>query len=62
MRILDSDGRVVAQSKPKRADFRKGDLALSSWDVPMLSQPGMYRAEVLIDDKPVWRGFVRINA
>jgi len=30
------------------------------WDIPITFDPGAYRAEILLDDKPMWRGFVRI--
>jgi len=27
----------------------------------VLSAPGTYQADVLLDDEPVWRGFLRIT-
>lgn len=61
LRVYDADNRVVVQSKPAKIDIRKGDLKLSSWQLPMLKAAGVFRADVLIDEKPVWRGFVRIT-
>ena len=61
LRMLDADNRVVLESKPKKTDLRKQNLSLSAWEVPMLATAGSYRAEVMLDDKPMWRGFVQIT-
>jgi hypothetical protein len=61
MRLRDSENRVIVESKPGKIDVRKGDISLSSWETPMVSAPGMYRADVMIDGKPIWRGFLRIT-
>ena len=61
MRLRDTDNRVVVESKPSKLDVRKGQMKLSSWELPMVRVPGIYRADVLIDGKPIWRGFVRIT-
>jgi hypothetical protein len=29
--------------------------------IPILSAPGTYRAEILLDEKPMWRGFVAVT-
>jgi hypothetical protein len=34
---------------------------LSSWKLPVPPTPGMYRADVLIDGTPIWRGFVKVT-
>jgi hypothetical protein len=44
-----------------KGDFRRGQLSLSSWQLPVPAAPGLYRTDVLIDDKPIWRGFVTIT-
>lgn len=61
LRLRDTDNRIVVESKPGKIDLRKGNLSLSSWELPMISVPGIYRADVLINDQPIWRGFVRIT-
>jgi hypothetical protein len=33
----------------------------SSGELPIVSVPGSYRADVLIAGKPIWRSFVRIT-
>src|SRR5262249_13218582 len=42
VRVHDLENRVVATSQPKKVGFSKGDRARSSWDMPMLTQPGVY--------------------
>ena len=61
LRLFDPVNRVVAESKPDKLSLRKRQLSLSSWELPMVSAPGVYRADVLLDGKPIWRGFVRIT-
>jgi hypothetical protein len=61
LQVFDADNRVVAESKPVKADLRKDEVSRSSWDLPMLKAPGMYRADVMLDATPIWRGFVRIT-
>ncbi len=62
LRMFDADNRLVLESKPKKSDLRKGDLSLGAWEVPITFGPGSYRAEVVLDDRPMWRGFVRITS
>jgi hypothetical protein len=59
--FFDAHNRVVASSKPAKINFRKNDLVLSSAKVPVFQQPGTYRAEIHLDGKPAWRGYVRIT-
>lgn len=52
--------RLISQSKPQKSDLKKQNLVLVSWQMPMLRTPGVYRAAVLMDDKVMWRGYVRL--
>lgn len=61
MSLFDADNRLVAQSKSVKRDFRKGDLLLTSWQQSMPRLPGRYRADVVMDDRVMWRGYVRVN-
>jgi hypothetical protein len=61
LRMFDGDNRIVLESKPSKIDLRKGQLSLSSWQIPVPSAPGYYRVDALIDGTPIWRGFVRIT-
>jgi hypothetical protein len=42
-------------------DLKKQDLVLASWPVQMLSTAGVYRADVLMGDRVMWRGYVRLT-
>jgi len=55
------DNRKILESTPKKLTVAKGDLSLSSWEIPITALAGVYRADVVLDDKPIWRGFVRIT-
>jgi hypothetical protein len=61
MKLYDDDGRLVGQSKPLRRDLRANDLVLTSWNYPIPAEPGRYRADVLFDDRVMWRGYVRVT-
>jgi len=61
MKLFTADNRQLSQSTPKKSDLRKQDLVLVSWQVPMLRTPGVYRADVLMDSKVMWRGYIRIT-
>jgi hypothetical protein len=61
LRVFDGENRVVLESKPAKVDLKKGQLTLSSWQIPVPQNPGRYRVDALIDQKPIWRGFVQIT-
>jgi hypothetical protein len=61
MKLFDAENRLISQSKPKKSDLRKQNLVLSSWEVPMLRTPGVYRADVVLDNQVMWRGHVRLT-
>jgi hypothetical protein len=61
VRLFDAENRLVAESKPSKVDFRKDQTSTSSWSFPMLPNSGTYRADVLLDTTPIWRGLVRIT-
>lgn len=59
--LYNSSNARVASSKPAKAAFRAKDLATSLWRIRIAMPPGVYRAELHFDGKPVWRRYVRIN-
>jgi hypothetical protein len=61
LKLFNADNRQLVQSPPKKADIKKQDLILMSWRFDMLRTPGVYRADVLLDDKVMWRGWVRLT-
>jgi len=58
--VYDAANRLVASSKPAKVDFRKSDLVMSSWRIPVPQLPGTYRAEIHFNGRPAWRDYVRI--
>jgi hypothetical protein len=60
LRLHDEANHVVVDSKPGKLDLRPGDARLSSWTMTVPERPGVYRADVLVDNVPIWRGFLRI--
>ncbi len=61
LRLFDADNHFVTESKPVKVDFRKDQASTSSWSLPMLTNPGTYRADVLLENTPIWRSFLRIT-
>jgi hypothetical protein len=59
--VYDETNNRVVQSPAKKSDFRKGQFVMAYWELPVPGTPGLYRAEVLFNGRPAWRGFVRIN-
>ena len=61
VRIYDGDNRMIGQSTPAKADLRQDQVTVSWWMMPVPSTVGVYRVDALLDGKPMWRGYVRIN-
>lgn len=61
LRIYDAENRMVMQGKPVKRDFRKGSLVMNSWQLAMPGTAGLYRADVLLDEKVMWRSYVRVT-
>lgn len=60
-RLFGEDNRVAADSKPMKGDLGKGQTATSAWSFSMPASAGTYRADVLLDATPIWRGFLRVT-
>ena len=61
VRLFDEENLVVFESKPAKVDFRKDQTLTSSWSLPIPAKAGIYRADVLLNTTPIWRGFLRIT-
>jgi hypothetical protein len=61
VRLSDSLNRLLGASAPQKMDAKKGQAVRSTWEMPMVKQPGMYRVDVTVDGRTYWRGFVRIS-
>jgi hypothetical protein len=51
----------VAESAPKKIDYRPGILAMSTWNLPIPHEPGWYYAEALVNGAPAYRMFVQVR-
>ena len=62
LRFYDANNTQLIETKPAKLDVRPGyPSILTSWKLPVPTRPGMYRADVLVDSTPIWRGFVRVT-
>jgi hypothetical protein len=63
LRIYDLSGQVLVESKPSKVDLKPGpSQAYTFWrsDIANL-KPAIYRVDVLLGSKPVWRVFFRVR-
>jgi hypothetical protein len=61
LQVIDAENNVIGASPPRKVNFNKGSTARSSWDVPIVKAPGLYRVDVTLDGRPYWRAFFRVN-
>jgi hypothetical protein len=61
MRVFDPENRIVATSEARKINVNKGSFARMSWEFPVPKTAGVYRADLTVDARTYWRGFVRIN-
>jgi hypothetical protein len=60
--VYDLDNKPVARSAPGKLKLRRGELFFSTWVLPLAElAPGVYRVDGLLDDAPVWRGYLRVT-
>jgi len=59
-RVYDAANRLQMESKPSRADYRKDQFINTHWVGPLPSPPGLYRVDIVFNDRPAWRGFFRV--
>lgn len=60
-RAYDASNRPVIESPPGKGNYRKNQLTIAHWQIPVPRTAGWYRFDVLFDGRPVWRGFARVN-
>jgi hypothetical protein len=51
MKLFTAGNRPVSRIPPEKSDLRKQNLVLTSWQIPMLRTPGVYRADITLDDR-----------
>lgn len=60
--VFDLDAKLVSQAKPVRIKGGPKDIRSLSWGLNAAAfVPGLYRVDILFDDEPVWRTFIRIT-
>jgi hypothetical protein len=61
IRLYDLDNKLLTDSKPRQLTVNPGKFMSTVWDIPVgMMQPGMYRADLLVDGAVIWRNFFRV--
>jgi hypothetical protein len=62
LRFFTADNKMIITSKPQEVSLAPGKYASTTWDFPLAPlSPGIYRVDLLINDKTSWREFIRIT-
>lgn len=62
LRVFTADNKTVSASKPQEISLAPGKYASTNWDLPVgLMSPGIYRIDLLINEKTSWREFIRVT-
>jgi hypothetical protein len=61
LRLFTADNKLLSEARPRELSLGPGKYTASTWDITLGSLPtGIYRVDLLINDKPAWRDFFRI--
>lgn len=62
LRLFTADNKMISASKPQEVSLTPGKFASTSWDLPIGTlTPGIYRIDLLFNDKTCWRDFIRVT-
>jgi len=62
LRIFTTDNKMVSTSKLQAVSLAPGKYDSTSWELPVgLMSTGIYRIDLLINDKTSWREFIRVT-
>ena len=62
LRLFTADNKMISTSKLQEVSLAPGRYASTSWELPVgLMSPGIYRIDLLINDKTSWREFIRVT-
>jgi len=62
LRLFTADNKMISASKPQEVSLAPGKYASTSWDLPVGSlPPGIYRIDLLLNEKTSWREFIRVT-
>ena len=60
--FYSSDGRLVVKGLPTKVKLRPGTLFFTTWTLAIDQlPPDVYRADLVLDDAPAWRGYVKVT-
>jgi hypothetical protein len=60
--VYDTDYKKVGRGDATKVKMRPDQLLFSTWTFNIaVLPPAVYRVDLMLDDAPVWRGFVRIT-
>jgi hypothetical protein len=62
LRLFTTDNKMISASTPQEISLGPGKYASTSWNLPVGSlPPGIYRIDLLINDRTSWREFIRVT-
>lgn len=62
LRVFTVENKMISASKSQEISLAPGKYASTMWDVPVDSlPPGIYRIDLVVNDKISWREFVRVT-
>jgi hypothetical protein len=60
--VYDSDYKKIGRGEATKIKMRPGQLFFTTWAFNIAAlPPAVYRVDMILDDEPVWRGYVRIT-
>lgn len=61
LRLFSADNKLISSSKPRGLSLAPGRYASTTWQLPVEAlSVGIYRVDLVVDDKTAWREFIRI--
>jgi hypothetical protein len=62
LRWFDSDNKLISESKPRELSLSPGNWMTTVWEIPVNNIPlGIYRVDLVLNDKTGWRDFFRVT-
>jgi hypothetical protein len=62
LRLFTADNKMISSSKPQEISLAPGKYSSTNRDLPVgLMSPGIYRIDLLTNDKTSWREFIRVT-
>lgn len=62
LRFFSADNKQIGSSKQQQVSLAPGKYVSTTWDFPLAQlSPGIYRVDLLINDKTSWREFIRVT-